>query len=261
MAIDSTLFMGIIPAGTYAVGDVIPMSVVRGPAAVRDGYGPAKLKRLFTIGTAIIGHVTIKNSNWVDNAANVIPGVDPYVLSNNSNGVQSGHDAPLTPNSTWEVNIVVDEAKTTTAAHSVFALIDVDYPSVAAVANPKTETGIPCSTNRVDPITVVADGSAALSWTTYNVDILKAGSRYLLASVAFRATTAGICGFFSISGAAGQQGLERIIPTIPATAGTLRYDLDYSTPLVKGPFNLNYAAIGTAGTDNAVLEIDWVKRM
>lgn len=259
MAIDSTLFIGVIPAGTYAVGDVIPMSVARGPSAIRDGYGPANLKRMFAIGTGVVAHITFKNSNWVDAAANIVPAPGAAVLSNNSNGVQMGHDADLTPNSTWEVNIVVDEATTTTAAHTMVALIDVDYPSVAAIANPKIEKGIPCSTNRVDSMAVVADGQAALTWTTYNVDILKAGSRYLMASAAFRATTATM-GFFSISGAAGQQGLERIIPVVPSNAANLRYDLDYSTPLVKGPFNINYAAIGTAGTDNAILEIDWVKR-
>ena len=260
MAIDSTLFAAKIPTGTYAVGDVIPLNVIRGPAVVRDGYGPAVLKRLFAATTQVIGHVTFKNSNWVDEAANVAPIPGAAILSNNSNAIQSGHDAPLTPNSGWEVNFVVDVAATTTADYDVFALIDIDYPSVKAVKDPKQEQGIPCTTSRRDPITVTANGgSQSLVWTTYNVDILKAGYKYLIASAAYRAGNASL-GFFSISGAAGQSGLERIIPVVPNTTINLRYVLDYSTPLVKGPFNLNYAAVGTAGADTAIMEIDWVKR-
>ena len=259
MAIDTTLFVGTIPAGTYAAGDVVPMSVVRGPSVVRDGYGAAYLKRMFASSSGLVGHVVFKNSNWIDEAANIAPPSGVAVLSNNSNAVQMGHDCPLVPNSSWQVYYVIDEAKTTTAAHDVYALIDVDYPSVAAIANPKTEVGVPCSTSRIDPITVTAEG-APLVWTSINVDILKAGAKYLMASAGFRSTAASIIGFFSISGAAGQKGLERIIPVLPSNIANLRYDLDYSTPLVKGPFNINYAAVGTAGSDNAILEIDWVKR-
>lgn len=260
MAIDSTLFAAKIPAGTYAVGDKIALGVVRGPAVVRDGYGPAILKRLFASTTYFVGHVTFKNSNWVDEAANVAPIPAAAILSNNSNAIQSGHDAPLTPNSGWEVYFVFDVANTSTSDYDVFALIDVDYPNVAAVKDPKSAQGVPCSTIRQDPFTVTANGgSPSLVWTTYNVDILKAGYRYLIASMSFRAATATL-GFFSISGAAGQSGLERIIPVIPQATTNLRYVIDYSTPLVKGPFNINYAAVGTAGADTALLEIDWVKR-
>lgn len=261
MAIDSTLFGAAIPAGTYAVGDKIPMSVVRGPAVVRDGYGAAYLKRLFASATQLVGHVEFKNSNWVDSAANLAPAAGVATLSNNSVAIQSGHDCPLQPNSGWEVTYVVDVAATTTSAGDVVAIIDVDYPSVQAVADPKKAIGTPCSTCRQDSFTITAAGSiASLSWTTYNVDILKAGYKYLLAAASYRAANATTIGFFSISGAAGQAGLERIIPVYPTTLGNLRYIIDYATPLVKGPFNLNYAAIGIAGADTAILEIDWVKK-
>jgi hypothetical protein len=56
--------------------------------------------------------------------------------------------------------------------------------------------------------------------------------------------------------------LERIIPAITnVSGGYLRYLLDYSTPLVKGPMNLNYLVMGsTAGSATTTTEIDWVRK-
>lgn len=258
MAIDSTLFRAVIPAGTYAAGDTISLGVIRGPSVVRDGYGPALLKRVFCVQNGgAFAHVEIKNSNWIDALDNIVPGFNNVILTPNSSAIQPGHDCELFPNSGWEVKLVFDAAHTASGAFDVFAMIDIDYPSVQAVANPLQATGTPCSNVRADSIAVSGVGGS-LSWTTYNVDILKPGSRYLISSCQFRCT-ANI-GFLSVSGAANQRGLERIIPIMPSSAGNLRYLLDYSTPLVKGPFNINYLAIGTAGTETAILEIDWVKK-
>ncbi len=259
MAIDSTLFQAIIPAGTYAAGDIIPLAVVRGPSVVRDGYGEARLKRIYSIQDgASIGHVSIRNSDWSDEMANIVPAPSAVILSNNSNAIQQGHDCNLKKNSGWDVKYTFDSAITTTNAFSVFLLVDIDYPSVQAVADPKIAKGTPATTVRADPYNVVAAGTA-LQWQTINVDILKAGRKYLLASATFRDSNAAH-GFFSISSAAGQNGLERIIPCIPNSSTNLRYVLDYSTPLVKGPMNLNYLVLAaSAGTANVITEIDWVK--
>lgn len=262
MAIDSTLFAAQFANQAYAQGDRIPMEVVRGPAVVRDGYGAAYLKKVYSVTSVqgIEGHVEIKNSNWVDIVANITPNPSTVVLSSNSNGVQPGHDAPLVPNSGWDVVFVVDVAGTASAAADAFALIDIDYPSVQAVADPRNAKGVPASNIRIDTVVGTAPGSSnAMVWTTYNVDILKAGYRYLMSSAAFK-TSGGAIGFFTISGAAGQAGLERIIPIIPNNLSNLRYVLDYSTPLVKGPFNINYALLGPTTPQSAVLEIDWVKK-
>lgn len=259
MAIDTTLFRAIIPAATYAVGDKIPLGVIRGPAVVRDGYGRAVLKRVFCVQNGgVFGHVEIKNSNWVDSLSNITPGYNNVILTPNSSAIQPGHDCELQPNSSWDVTLVFDGAATIANALDVFAMIDIDYPAVQAIANPLQATGTPTSNVRADSIAVSAVAATTLAWTTYNVDILKAGYRYLMSSCQFRCTAP--IGFLSISGAAGQNGLERIIPIMPNSAGNLRYLLDYSTPLVKGPFNINYLAVGTAGTETAVLEIDWVKK-
>ena len=259
MAIDSTLFRAVVPAATFAAGTRIPLAVERGPSVVRDGYGPAILKQFFCVmNGGLTAHVEIKNSNWVDSTANILPGFSNVVLSKNSSGIQPGHDCELQVNSGWEATLVIDETITTTTACDVIALIDIDYPNVQAVANPKNAQGFPVTNIRQDTIAVVAVG-APMIWTTINVDILKAGSRYLLSGVNFRAAGANI-GFISISSAAGQKGLERIIPVMPSSANNLRYELDYSTPLVKGPFNLNYCGIGTAASVQSLLELDWVKK-
>lgn len=265
MAIDTTMFAAPLPAAAYAKGDVIKMTNIRGPAVVRDGYGQALLKRIFagttsSAGTAAIrGHVTIKNSNWVDSISNLVTAPAAVTLAENSSSIQKGHDSPLTPNSGWDVEFIVDEAVTTTTATDVVALIDVDYPSVQAVQNPREAKGIPVTIMRDDTVTISAYGAInAATWTTFNVDILKAGSKYLLVELGSYIVGASLA-FISISGAAGQNGLERIIPSVSYVPGNLRYLLDYSTPLVKGPMNINYLAVGNAGTAPAITEMDWVK--
>ena len=61
MALDSSLFAAQIPAGTYAIGDRIPLVCIRGPAVVRSGYGTALLKKIFTVGTAAPFKIVVKN--------------------------------------------------------------------------------------------------------------------------------------------------------------------------------------------------------
>lgn len=265
MAIDTAMYGAPLAAGTYTVGDVVPLSNIRGPSVVRDGYGTAYLKRIVcgltsALSTANIkGHVVVKNSNWVDEVANMALGPTAISLAENSSNIQKGHDAPLVPNSGWQVSYVVDETVTTTTATDVYVLIDVDYPSVQAVQNPREAKGTPASMVRNDTITVTGYGGiTSAPWVTYNIDVLKAGWKYLLVEAGIYASGAAL-GFMSISGAAGQAGLERIIPTVASNFDKLRYLLDYSTPLVKGPMNLNYMAIGTAGSSTAITELDWVK--
>lgn len=149
MAIDTSMFAVNLPVGTYTAGQVIPMKNIRGPAIVRDGYGAAYLKRILCgevrgASTAkIIGHITVKNSNWVDSVSNMAAGVSAVSLAENSSNIQKGHDCNLVANSGWEVTFIVDETVTTTAANDAFCLIDVDYPSVQAVQNPRQAKGTP----------------------------------------------------------------------------------------------------------------------
>lgn len=264
MAIDSSLFHVVVPAGTHLAGEVIPLKVIRGPSVVRDGYGSAKLKRIYTIGnTTAQWAITVKNANWVDQMKNLVPTISGFTLARNSSGLQEGNDCELQPNSGWIVTaecIIGAESK---AKEDLFALIDIDYPQVQSVADPKAMQGTPVSEILGLSYTQTAIGADDLIWTTHNVDMLKAGSKYLLAEAGFKDVFANI-GFMSISGSSNQHGLERIIPTIPNTVNGLRYLLDYSTPLVKGPMNINLASVvlstTTAGANTAYIEFDWVKK-
>lgn len=264
MAIDSSLFAATIPAATYTTGDIIPMGCIRGPAIVRDGYGHAKLKRFITITNAASASfvVRVKNSNWVDSMSNPALGVSETTFGNESGAVQSGQDAPLTPNSGWEVTAVCIAGGTEANAADIACIIDVDYPSVAAVQDPKAVQGFPVTIEDNYTHTITAKGALASApvWATFNVDFLKAGSKYLLTEASFKDSGSSTFGFISLSGAAGQSGLERIIPVRAGSAAGLRYSLDYSTPLVKGPMNINILSVGTAGTSSAYTYFDFVKK-
>lgn len=268
MAIDSTLFSCSVPAGTYAAGDTIEMTAIRGPKVVRDGYGAAKMKKVFICqdqSSQPVGYVTIKNSNWIDEMGNFVLTASTsgnYILDDESAAVQRCGDVELQPNSSWTVTYHITEASTTTLAYDVFALIDVDYPSVAAVENPKEQQGAPVTMFNTYPVTTTAYGSAATgAWNETNVDVFKAGFRYLLAQIGGKlATSTAQIGFFSIHGAAGQSGLERLIPFPPSALISHRYNLEYSTPLVKGPMTVSMLIMGAAGTDNIIMETDYIRR-
>lgn len=264
MAIDTSLYAAKIPAATYSVGDVVPLGIIRGPSVVRDGYGTAILKRIITVANTATAQfaVHVKNSNWVDDMSNPALGSTETLFGNESGAVQSGQDCPLVPNSGWMVTAECIIAGTEANDADVACLIDVDYPSVAAVQNPKQSKGNPVTIDAQYSHTITGKGSLATApvWATYNVDILKAGYKYLLTEASFRDTGTSLFGFISISGAAGQAGLERIIPVRSGNLSGLRYSLDYSTPLVKGPMNINILSVGTAGASSAYTYMDFVQK-
>lgn len=269
--IDSMLYRAILPAGTYAAGEIIDLALFDGPAVVRDGYGPAILKKIFTVsdnGAPAGGYVTVKNQNWVDEMANILSsssGNSAFgILSQDGPAIQKGGDLSLDPNSAFIVQYVNPVAVTTTADFDIFCQIDIDYPQVAAIANPEQEKGTPMSIVRTDSLSVAAFGTAA-TWTTYSVDQFKAGYRYLLAQVGANAHSGTSTNFnilfLKIHGTAQQNGLAQIIPIIPRLSGTNRFHLDYSVPMVKGPMLLSYLGFATAAaTDAVTIEFDYIRR-
>lgn len=265
MAIDSTFFGASIPAGSYAVGDRIPLSLIRGPSVVRDGYGQVKLKRVisFVDATTAGGYfkVVVKNSNWVDEMSNVALGPDVTFLSTESGAVQKGQDADLYPNSGWQVYAECISTVTTSTACDIVTIIDIDYPKVTAVQNPRELVGVPVTIDDIYTSAVTGTGNiGSLSWTTHNVDFLKAGSKYLITEVGYRDFASPLIGFVAISGAASQAGLERIVPCYSSAQAGIKYLFDYSTPLVKGPMNIALAALGNAGASSGYVYFDFVKK-
>lgn len=263
MAIDTSMFAAQIPAATYSVGDKVTMGCIRGPAIVRDGYGEARLKRMFSLtDAASTGWVIrVKNSNWIDEISNPAPIISDTTLDNNSGAVQAGNDARLVPNSGWQVIAECVAAGTEAAAADIICLIDVDYPSVTAVQDPKAAQGVPVTIDGFYTINQTAKGAIASGalWNTFNVDIFKAGFKYLLSEISFLSAGAAF-GFISVSNAAPQRGLERIIPVKASSFPGLRYNLDYSTPLVKGPMNVNFLACGSASGVSSYTYMDFVRR-
>ena len=267
--IDSMLYRAALPAGTYNAGQAYPLALFDGPSVVRDGYGPAHLKNVFTIASGASmapSVVEIKNQNWIDKMVNIVTtsgGNGIYtVLSKDGPCVQRGGDVELQPNSAFEVVFKPYVTTTTTTDTDIFCLIDIDYPQVAAVANPADEKGTPVTIMRRDAVTINAYAAAA-QWDTFSVDDFKAGYRYLLAQVGCDAEAVAntTIGFVKIHGAAGQNGLCTIIPVAPRFAGTNRFHLDYATPMVKGPMLISYMLFAaTAGTDTATVEFDYIRR-
>ena len=271
MAIDSTLFAADIPAGTYAKGDMIPLSVHTGPSVVRSGRGAALLKRL-TVGT--VGNpsgslsywkVCVKNSDWIDEMQSLVSSIrEPTSLDERSGNVQRGNDCPLTPNSSWEVYAVCMAASTTTVANSMFAIIDVDYPSVSSITDPDSLPGIPTTIEYEVPNAITLNALGAMSsatWDAVNVDIFKAGYEYALQKIEIIGST-GEEGFIALANAAGMGGLQRIMP-ISANSQNIRNKVEYATKLQKGPMDIRYLMFtntASPSTDTPNLMMDFVKR-
>lgn len=262
MAIDSMLYHATIAAGTYTTGQVINMNLVRGPSVVRDGCGTAKLKKIVTFinnspGVAMPISVSVLNGNWNDPVINPAPNFSS-VSFQNGKSVQKGGNCELVVNSGFTVTAKIMNGNTSTSAVDVFCLIDIDYSSYPSVENPEDQDGTPCSIQfgRTIPYTAVGNAPA---WSSESMDIFKAGYRYLLTGAFMDALTAAAAvGFISITGAAGQGGLERIIPLI-TDAAYLGVDLIASTPMTKGPMTVNYAVYGVANTAVDV-QLDFIKR-
>lgn len=266
MAIDSTLFVTDVPAGSYTKGQIIELKVHTGPSVVRDGYGVGILKKVYSAimstasGALSDWRVFFQNSDWIDPMANG-PGFfnDPLGYDDESACVQAGNDCPLAPNSGWRVWAECMGDVTTTAPNSIVGLIDIDYPKVSAVANPSAMIGYP--TSIVQPLGTVGvnaiGSSESATWSGINVDFFKAGFRYLLQKIGL---SGGGTGFIQLSNAAGMGGLSRIVPTSSSNV-VKKWKVSYSSALSKGPMDVKallFAA--SAGNSSPALTFDFVKR-
>ena len=264
MAIDSSLFAADLPAGTYAVGDTVPLVCVHGPTNVRSGRGSAILKRIFSgmlVANNTVWRIHVKNSDWIDEAVNYSGYLDLTTCMDTHSGMcQFGNDAALTPNSAWQVYAECVEGATSTVASSLFALLDIDYPQVSAITDPDKLQGIPTSILMdVAGAPINSHGTMTSSaWKVINVDYLKAGYQYCLQEISVRGTFA--CGFVAMSNAAGMGGLSRIVP-VNASASAIRATIEYASKLVKGPMDVGLFLFNTtAATANITMIHDYVKR-
>lgn len=270
MAIDSSLFMVDLPAGTYTAGDKVTLNIKAGPSVVRSGRGAALLKRLTvglisgSSGSTTFWKINVKNSDWVDYMTSITaPLSNPTSLDERTGCIQRGNDCPLTPNSSWSVEATCVYGGTTTVANAIYALIDIDYPSVSSIVDPDKLPGIPTTIDYTTgtAITLNAPGSSATAaWNDLNVDFFKAGYAYALQKVEIVGVTA--LGFIALANAAGMAGLQRIMP-ISAGAEAIRNKIEYATKLVKGPLDIRFLLFvptGSASTGTPNVLMDFVKR-
>ena len=266
MAVDTTVFAADIPAGTYNVGDVVPLVNIAGPANVRSGRGKAILKQIIGLrldNVLPFWEIHVKNSDWIDEVISYAGQLTALTsLDERSGVVQNGCNEDLAQNSGWQAYAVCVLAGTSTSADSVFALIDIDYPQVSAIVDPSQLVGEPTSIKYTkSTVPTYAPGSAlAAQWSVENVDYFKAGYEYCLQGIEGIATAATLGGFLAYASAAGMGGLQRIVPlNINVTA--IRPKIRYSSKLVKGPMDVKLMMFHTtAGTSDVFVLNDYVKR-
>lgn len=263
MAIDSTLWFADVPAGAYNVGDVVDLSVKAGPANVRSGRGQAVLKNMVVGATStgpVFWKVHIKNSNWIDDVQSFAGELAQATsFSPESGTVQSGSNDVLLPNSGWSIWAECVIGGTTTSDLSLFALIDLDYPSVSAVADPARITGIPTSIEQNVSVPAYAYGDAKnAAWSVLSVDYFKAGYVYCLNSIEMVGNAPIV--FVALSNAAGMGGLTRIVPANNNIFG-IRHKISYSSKLVKGPMDVKYMAFGASAATGVPINFihDYIK--
>ena len=263
MAIDSSLFMCDIAAGSFSVGDIVPMVCTDGPANVRSGRGAAILKRTMSFKVGAGGcmfEVVTQNQDWIDPVINEAPALSATTLDRRTGAYQSGNNCPLTQNSAFTVYARCVIAGTATAG-TIFNIIEIDYPEVSSITDPDAILGIPTTIEQA--ITSVPEAAAgagvAATWAGGSVDFFKAGYVYALQKVSAYGAGTGSAVFVSISNAAGMGGLTRIIPVLNQP-DSIRAIVEYASRLQKGPLDLKVKAIGTSGTDNIGIILDFVKR-
>lgn len=266
MAIDSSLFAADIPAGTYTAGDVVSLVNIAGPVNVRSGRGTALLKQIMCgrfSQNAPHWEIHVKNSDWIDEVVSVAGNISQATsLDDYSSLVQFGCDNNLQQNSGWQVYAVCILGGTSSAADSIFALIDVDYPSVSAITDPDRLAGFPTSIKYEKPAAPISAIGAMVTanWDTQSVDYFKAGFEYCIQSVEMFYSSSSVAGFIAFSNAAGMGGLQRIIP-VNANINSIRYKLRYASKLVKGPMDVKTMFFAATATTGPVVMIhDYVKR-
>lgn len=268
MAIDSTIYAADIPAGTYAVGDIVNLVNIDGPANVRSGRGAAKLKTIVAGQLAAqtpYWRIHVKNSDWIDDIASIAGplagNTGITVFDDESGSVQKGHDCALTPNSGWQIYAECIDGGTSTTPNSIFCLIDVDYPEVGGVTDPSKAVGFPTTINhdRANVMSIANGAMVGSQWNSVSVDYFKAGYKYVLDAVEMT-TAAASSAFIAFSNAAGMGGLTRIIP-VTSFKSAIRYSVKYSSVLSKGPMDIKVKLFQpTAAVTDIVMCHDYVKQ-
>lgn len=235
---DNVLFHASIASGTTA-GTVTPLTLLYGVENVRQGYGTPKLKHIRAIydggysGTSTGVRVSVKNSNWIDEAGLLAAQADaPISLNRDSYNFLRGRDKVLAPNTSWTITATV--TTTTTAAADVYVLLEIEYSDVPGV-NAENLAGSPVL-KECKNASYTAAANVPVSLGSF--DNLLQGVTYILAEASLTqdgAPTASGANFIILEGFSQQRGLTRIIP---ASCYGLADQIEGSVYLTKQTYNV-----------------------
>lgn len=242
---DNVLFGASVGSGT-AAGTVVPLSLMYGIENVRQGYGAPKLKSVRAYWSNCYNNgnisvpISIKNSNWIDEAGLLAQGFAyDTALNRDSLSFMRGRDKALAPNTSWIINAKLNT--NTTAAGQIYVLIEIEYSDVAGI-NAETAAGSPvmktCSNASVN-------GAANTAVSIGTFDNLLQNVTYVMSEVSAEGlSTTGA--FVIVEGFSNQKGLIRIIPVKPSGLADQLEGSVYLTKQTYGVSVLSYAALSSA---------------
>ena len=237
------------------------MEVLSGSINVRSGYGQAKLKSIRALYHDADGgnkncYIEVRNSNWV-RGLNIIAsryGAETS-LGTETYGYTLGHDALLTPNSSF--NITASLSATSTSAVDIYCLIEIDYSDVPT-NDVKSAKGFPMSV----PISMSGNIAANTQTRLANVDNLDPGVEYLLSEV--RGNTINpqpisnqIPCFIVLSGVQSMRGLNIIVP-IREVGEAIVPQIMNSVKWVKQSYNVDVITGATNGSITIDLHLEFI---
>jgi len=239
MASDFALYHVNVPVAS--AGTNTPMRLIAGTENVRSGYGTPTLKgmralyvpRGVTTPTNMRCAVEIRNSSWVRPQILTAGMWDsPTSLSEDSLAYESGREAVLIENSTW--NITARPGGSGFTSLDTYVLIEVDYSRVPT-NNVKTARGFPVTTAiSIPPISVNANTLTTL----ISADVLDPGVEYLFQEIRNGIPHSAAMNpvFIVITGIQSQHGLNIIYPA-KDIGDNLKVQMDTSIRVSKQSIN------------------------
>lgn len=253
---DNVIFYGSV-AATDTAGTVIPLTFLYGVENVRQGYGAATLKNarayydgyVTSLQTGI--PVSIKNSNWIDEAGLVAQNIDnDTALNRDSLAFMRGRDKPLDPNTAWTIYATLPV--NATVAGTIYVVLEIEYASVpgrqtdvlagSPVMKKCSATGITGAANTVIPI-----GS---------FDNLLQGVTYVIGEIsAHGVNSATNAVFVVLEGFSNQRGLIRIIP---AKNHGLADPIEGSVDITKQTYNLSVISSAALSSASPIIMMEMI---
>ena len=239
---DDVLFHARATANVSA-GTVIPLALQSGIENVRQGYGSAKLKNVCawfakkSTDTNAIKNIpiSIKNSNWVDEAGLVAGNIaDETALAKGNLCFMRGRDKELRPNSSWiiEATCPAWTYNASTAPYlDIYVRVEIEYDSVPGI-DTENKAGSPVMKKAIN---ASVTGSANTIIDIGSYDNLLQGVGYVMSEVSITTGNSAPAQFLVVQGFSNQRGLIRIFPI---KGDGLAQQIEGSVILTKQTYNL-----------------------